>query len=336
MTLDDRISAFATLGRNLGTMPESELSDWAQQARNENPWFTYDNIKRAIEGVLKFLKEDSLRNWFERYESEARSQKTIAVIAAGNIPLVGFHDFMSVLITGHSLQLKLSSKDQTLMQNVISQLHEIEPKFSQRTQIAEGQISKFDAVIATGSDNSSRYFEYYFGKYPHIIRKNRTSCAVLTGHEQHKDIEQLGQDIFTYFGLGCRSVSKLFLPMGFDPASLLQHWYSYRQAIDHHKYANNYDYQKSILLVNQLPFLDSGFLLMQENTQTVSPIAVLHYEFYNNDEELAGRLQEDSSKLQCIVGSHQLCNVEFGESQSPELWDYADQVDTIRFLSNLD
>jgi hypothetical protein len=210
----------------------------------------------------------------------------------------------------------------------------VEPGFSSQIEFKE-KLEGFDAIIATGSDNSARYFEYYFGKYPNIIRKNRTSCAILTGGESDADIENLGVDVFSYFGLGCRNVSKVYVPNDYDFSSLLSRWDSFKEVIHHHKYCNNYDYQKSILLVDGVPHLDNGFVLLQESEKLVSPISVLYYERYTNDDDLENMLRANAEKIQCIVGRETPATVEFGQAQYPRVWDYADQIDTLKFLSEL-
>ena len=227
-----------------------------------------------------------------------------------------------------------SMNRQLLPTFLANKLIEIDSRFAQRITLAE-RLKNFDAVIATGSDNSSRYFQYYFGKYPHIIRKNRTSCAIVSGSETEEDLRLLGKDVFTYFGLGCRNVSKLFLPESFDPVSLIKAWDVYVDIINHHKYHNNYDYQKSILLVNKIPFYDSGFVILHENEKLVSPISVVYLERYKTARALAAKLTSVYEKIQCIVGKTQPDHIPFGMAQSPELWDYADRVDTFRFLEEL-
>jgi hypothetical protein len=263
-----------------------------------------------------------------------RQEKTIAVVMAGNIPLAGFHDFLTVLMAGHSIMAKLSSKDSVLLSFLSEKLVAIEPRF--RSKIAlPSRLKNFDAVIATGSDNSSRYFNYYFGKYPHVIRKNRTSCAVLSGTESPEELRLLGRDVFSYFGLGCRNVSKIFIPEDFDPVSLLKAWDVYVDIIHHNKYHNNYEYQKSILLVNKLPFFDSGFIILQENEKLVSPISVVYLERYKSAADLEGKIGAIADKIQCTVGTMKPALVPFGQAQSPELRDYADGVDTMKFLEAL-
>lgn len=288
----------------------------------------------ALTGIQSFLRHNALSHWTSSYNLESSNPKTIALVMAGNIPLVGFHDFLCVLISGNRVQIKLSSKDTKLLKYLIKHLIWLEPEFEKYIAINE-KLENFDAIIATGSDNSARYFESYFGKYPNIIRKNRTSCAIITGEESEAQIESLGADIFSYFGLGCRNVSKIYVPTGYDLAKLLSSWDSFKDVIHHHKYCNNYDYQKSILLVNTMPFLDNGFIMFQENEKLVSPISVLYYEYYSSEAELKRKLEENSDKLQCIVGSSPLATIKFGQTQLPLLEDYADQIDTLKFISEL-
>lgn len=335
MTLEQRINAFIKLGNHLSNLSEEALESLALQARSENPWFTAENVRRSLTGIAQYLKEGKLRKWTSVYTLDPKEPKEVALVLAGNIPLVGFHDLLCVLISGHCAQLKLSSKDSKLIQYLIKHLIWLEPAFEKAIIIKENKLENFDAVIATGSDNSARYFEYYFGKYPNIIRKNRTSCVILTGNESEVEIDALGEDIFSYFGLGCRNVSKAFIPKGYDHAKILSRWEAYKDIIHHHKYCNNYDYQKSILLVNLVPFLDNGFILLQENEKLVSPISVLYYEYYADEANLENKLSINKEKIQCIVGNSPLATVAFGLAQYPEVWDYADNVDTLKFLENL-
>lgn len=330
MTRSERITAFQKLGDYIRSLNQADLSVLAESARLENPWFTSDNVILSLKGISKFLKKDTLSTWTNRYPF-SKSHKMVAIVMAGNIPLVGFHDLLSVLISGHSAQIKMSSKDSKLTNHLLDTLKSIEPAFAKRIQIVE-RLENFDAVIATGSDNSARYFDYYFGKYPNIIRKNRTSCAVLTGSESREDLLQLGKDVFSYFGLGCRNVSKLFVPSGYVFDTLFESWQPFQEIINHHKYCNNYDYQKSIMLVNRIPFLDNEFVMLTESEKLVSPISVLFYEYYESTEKLNDQFNKNASKIQCIVGRDYL---PFGTAQTPEVWDYADQVDTLKFLTSL-
>jgi hypothetical protein len=334
MTVLERIEAFEKLGNNLSAIDAVAFEDLALKARNENPWFTERSIKLAFNGVCEYLKPDSLKRWTTPYFLCPTRPKRVAVVMAGNLPLVGFHDFLSVLISGHAILIKFSSKDSVLLNFVVKTLIAIEPRFAASIIFGE-QLKNFDAVIATGSDNSARYFHYYFDKYPNIIRKNRTSCAVLTGKETPTEIHSLGHDIFSYFGLGCRNVSKIYIPNRYDLTLLFPHWHSFQSIIDHHKYHNNYDYQKSILLINRIPFFDTGFLLLQESDKLVSPISVVYYEYYQDESSLALKLIETKDKIQCVVGNSTQGSVSFGRAQSPNAWDYADQIDTLKFLEKL-
>ncbi len=306
------------------------------QAANENPWFTADNVSQALLSISQLLNQQKLEEWANHYSMDTVNPKRVGVVMAGNIPMVGFHDLLCVLISGHHLMAKLSSGDTVLMKFLIQSLVDIHPSFANYISVAE-RLNQAQAVIATGSDNTSRYFEYYFRNIPHIIRKNRTSCAVILGEESRDELLLLGKDVFSYFGLGCRNVSKVFVPDGFDFALLIESWHSFQPIIHHHKYANNYDYQKSILLINQVPFFDSGFSLITENKNTVSPISVMYYETYANQDELNSKIQLYTEKIQCIVAAQGWFakSIPFGNAQLPEVNDYADGVDTMKFLQSL-
>lgn len=334
MEITERVDAFVKLGEYIKNLPEEKFKSLAESIRLENPWFTESSVRMAVSGLLLYLDEKNLIEWIKRYSPAHHNPRTILLIMAGNIPLAGFHDFLSVLINGDTAVIKLSSKDTVFIKFLTEKLVDINPRFSDRVSF-EQTVKTFDAVIATGSDNSSRYFDYYFGKYPHIIRRNRTSVAVLNGSESELELTKLGHDVFTYFGLGCRNVSKIFLPRRFDFSLLFRSWETYKDIAHHHKYHNNYYYQKSILNVSQMPHLDNGFVLLQENKKLVSPLAVVYYEFYENPEELSARLNEDREKIQCIVGNIFPASVKFGQAQMPGLMDYADDVDTMRFLQEI-
>ena len=237
--------------------------------------------------------------------------------------------FLSVLISGNRVIAKTSSKDQELIKLVTEILNSIDKRFKNLIIIEEGTLSGFDVVIATGSDNSSRYFEYYFGKYPNIIRKNRNSIAVISGDESDTELKALGSDVFSYFGLGCRNVSKIYIPDGYDFNILIKNWEKYSKITNHSKYGSNYDYRKAVYLVNKDKFMDTGFVLLKEDINISSPVAVLFYEYYSNSGYIKNIIETNSDKLQCITGKD---FIPFGSSQSPALWDYADGTDTIEFL----
>jgi hypothetical protein len=336
MNLEARINAFSRLGDHIRTLQPDEFNALTDAIAYQNPWFTTENVRMALQGIAKLLNKDGLTKWTSGYQFHPSSSKTIGLAMAGNIPLVGFHDFLSVLIAGHRVRAKLSSVDSILVPHLANKLISIEPEFGKRIHFEE-RLNNVDAVIATGSDNTARYFEYYFRNIPHIIRKNRSSCAVLSGNENGEQLSRLGKDVFSYFGLGCRNVSKLFLPDGYDLVNLFPSWESFSQIIHHHKYVNNYDYQKSILLVNKIPFYDNGFVLLKEEEAFVSPISVLFYEYYKNTEELKIKINNLQEKIQCIVSSSRWFagSEDFGEAQFPGLSDYADKVDTLAFFEKV-
>lgn len=304
--------------------------DAKERAKNRNAWFDNESIDMAVRGIADvFLQEDALKNWVSQYPSPAHSRK-VGIVMAGNIPLVGFHDFLCGFVTGHILHIKLSSKDDVLLRHLVEKLTEWEPAVAEQVVFADN-LKGCDAYIATGSNNTARYFEQYFGKYPNIIRKNRTSVAILSGKETPEELQQLGQDIFSYYGLGCRNVTKVFLPEGYGIPTLLDGLQSFGDIIHHHKYKHNYDYYLAIYLLNRVPYLSNDFLLMVENTIPFSAVSVLHYEFYKDKDTLLQILQNDDN-IQCVVDN---VNVKYGGSQFPSLKDYADGIDTMMFLSTL-
>lgn len=333
MIISQRIAALSQLGLQLKNLPKQEIALWADKAGNENRWFTEEAVEMAINGITQMLQKDSLETWVKKYQLNY-SQKKIGIVMAGNIPMVGFHDLLSVLISGNIALIKLSSQDKVLIPLVTEMLIAIEPQFEVQIQYVS-KLENIGGVIATGSDNSARYFKQYFGQQPNIIRKNRISCAVLTGKESDEEIHALGKDIFTYYGLGCRNVSKLYVPKGYDFIHLLNLLEEFKEIGNHSKWVNNYDYNKSIYLVNREPHLDNGFLLLKESSEMVSPLSVLYYQEYTNNDNLEAILASNEEKLQCIVGSKDSGRISFGETQAPEVWDYADGVDTLKFLTSL-
>lgn len=336
MTKEERVVGFHTLGEAIQQLTAEEKEDLFLQTAHENPWFTFENIERSLKGVQQFLNEATLNAWLYQYALPNKTRQ-IGLIMAGNIPLVGFHDFLCVLISGHVANIKMSSQDTVLLNAIIDILTRINPDFGAQITIID-RLPAVEAVIATGSDNSARYFEKYFKDVPHIIRKNRTSVAVLDGHETAQDLQLLGYDIFSYFGLGCRNVAKIFIPKGYDMTLLLDALQDHQNIFNHPKYFNNYEYNKAIYLVNRTPHLDCGFAIFKEDQGLVSPLAVVYYEEYTNPEQLQAKLNLDADKLQCVVGSANLPNtitIPFGKSQLPEIDDYADNVDTMAFLCGL-
>ena len=335
---NQRINAFINLGKFLTDPLNAEyLEELATSAYRKNNWFTPENTIESLHTIgEKFLSKEDLTSWAEQYSEPKKSQK-VGVIMAGNIPAVGFHDALCVLVSGHTLLAKTSSDDPVLIPTLLQKLIEIEPEFAKYILFVE-RLNDSDAYIATGSDNTARYFHYYFSKKPNIIRKNRTSLAVLTGNESEEELHELGKDILQYYGLGCRNVSKLFVPKGYDFTKFFESIQSFDKTyLNHHKYFNNYEYNKSILLVNRVLHYDNGFLMLTESPASVSPISVVHYETYDTIEEVKAYLSENSEKIQCVVSSASEVtdSVYFGKTQQPELSDYADSVDTMAFLSSL-
>ncbi|MFD0932196.1 acyl-CoA reductase [Psychroflexus salinarum] len=345
MTLQTRIEAFSKLGISLQNYVDSndsssnfsqKLTNVIRNAELQNAWFTQDQIHSALQEWTKALTKENLSNWLQAYTIEEFSKKRVAVVMAGNIPLVGFHDFLSVLITGHHFVGKLSSNDSLLIPFLAEELIAMQPEFKSKIEFTKDRLPEFDAVIATGSNNTARYFEYYFKDKPHIIRKNRNSIVVLDGTESKEELEKLGDDIFKYFGLGCRNVSKLFVPQDYDFDDFFKAMFNYKDIINHHKYANNYDYNKAVYLMSSVKLLDNGFLILKEDEQFSSPIGVLFYENYSNKAQLKQRLEKEKENIQCIVGKDKFADANFGQAQHPKLSDYADGVDTIKFLIQKD
>lgn len=320
---------------------KTEFDELMLKVKQKNPWFTEENVRFAFRAWVEALKENNIEEWLKPYRAKLRNTaaKTIGVINAGNIPLVGFHDLMCVVISGNNYLGKNSSDDPYLLPYVAEKLFQIEPTLKNKIAFTE-KLSGFDAVIATGSNNSARYFNYYFGKYPHVIRMNRNAVAVLDENESERDFKNLGNDIFQYFGLGCRNVSKLFVPRNFNFDKLFENIESFSGVAQHNKYMNNYDYNSSMYLMKQIPFLDNGFLILKEDESIPSPISVIHYEFYDDIKSVEEKLNTEKEKIQCVVSNFPLrvgngFVVGFGEAQHPRLWDYADGVDTMKFLTEL-
>jgi hypothetical protein len=336
MTLTDRLQAFATLGETLQAFTPEQIRDLTLRAGNANPWFDEQNVTHAFNGIIHLLDKQNLEDWVFAYDLQQVPPRKVGVVMAGNIPMVGFHDMLCVLLAGHTLYAKLSSGDTVLMKMLAEQLIGIAPEFGNSIHFVE-MLKDVEAIIATGSDNTSRYFEYYFSKKPHIIRRNRTSLGILTGQESAAELNALGSDIFQYFGLGCRNVSKVFVPQAYSFTPFFEAIESCKHVADHHKYLNNFDYNKSILLINQTPHLDNGFLLVTESPQLVSPISVLYYQTYTDAQDLHRQVLAAADKTQCLVSAQGWYknSTAFGQAQCPAVWDYADGVDTLNFLSHL-
>lgn len=305
-------------------------------AEENNSWFTKDNILFSLESWANALTTSNLELWLDKETIKDDSKKTVAIVMAGNIPLVGFHDFLSVLISGHKVLVKQSSNDKHLLPFLAKFLEYTDPSLKGRISFTEEKLENFDAVIATGSNNTARYFEYYFKGKPSIIRKNRNSIAVIQGSENEQDFESLGEDIFRYFGLGCRSVSKLFVPKDYDFDTFFKGMYKQHEIINNKKYANNYDYNKAVYLMSEFDILENGFLMIKEDASYASPIASIFYEYYDNPVDLKIKLHQEKENIQCIVAKDFIENeIAFGQTQNPKLWDYADGINTLEFLSKI-
>ncbi len=350
MTLEERIGAFVRLGKiiqcALGDNDSHDLSSQEFSLANElnfiiedhvntNPWFDAFHVKFALRAIVRMLDEPALRKWIEAYpELQANGQKTVALIMAGNLPAVGFHDFLSVLVAGHSALIRTSSEDRRLIPWMAACLRVIHSDFQSFIHFTEEPLRGFDAVIATGSNNSARYFEYYFGKYPHIIRRNMNAVAVISGMETLVELQGLADDILLYYGRGCRSVSQLLVPEGFDFNPIINALQKYAHFVNHFKFFNNYEYNKAVMLVNKVPHLDTGFLLLTENLSIHSPLAVVHYQYYKSIQQVENYLNANTHSIQCVSSTLPLAfaHVSPGNTQLPSLDDYADKVDTLAFL----
>lgn len=345
----DTLQAFVKLGEFLrcfgisekktGDIPEYfkewdvSLQEAIEKASYSNAWFTIENILFALETWAELLRQENLADWLAPYPLKQNKVKTVALIMAGNIPLVGFHDLLSTLISGNRALIKPSSNDPHLLRFVAAFLQNEYPGLDGYIEFASGPLKGFDAVIATGSDNTARYFDYYFGKVPNLIRRNRNSVAVIRGDESEADLKALGTDIFRYFGLGCRNVSKLYVPEGYSFDRFFESIQEFEGIGMHSKYANNYDYNKAVYLMSDFPFLDNGFLLLKEDQGFGSPIGVLFYQTYNQGSPSRTVPSSDNPGIQCIVGNRRdLGEIPFGNSQYPGLAEYADGVDTLNFL----
>ncbi|PZF71216.1 acyl-CoA reductase [Taibaiella soli] len=317
----------------LGAYMCSEDETWQQVKQHaiiKNSWFTEPFLNTAIQNIVdNFLQQDKLEAWANQYPLP-KEPKKVGIVMAGNIPLVGFHDFLCGYITGHHLLIKLSSKDEILLKHLVEKMATWDASINEQVQFSE-LLKGCDAYIATGSNNSARYFEQYFQKYPHIIRKNRTSVAILDGKETEAELNLLADDVFTYYGLGCRNITQLCVPEGYDFEPLLANFRQRDEMMLHHKYKNNYDYHLALYLLNKVPYITNESVLLIENKLPFSAVSVLHYRYYNSKQELALELLQ-SGDVQCIVG-HDLIN--FGQAQEPSLFDYADGADTMQFLGTL-
>jgi hypothetical protein len=363
-SLNDRVSAFAKAGSILSQYLDFNrgkididpdlwtvtINQTLKLAEQKNSWFTKDNLLFAMEQWSEALTEENLKKWLTPYHLQNLEPKKVAVIAAGNIPLVGFHDVMCIILTGHFALIKTSSNDDVLLPLLLKIASADLPALQESYKFTDARLTDFDAVIATGSNNTSRYFEHYFGKKPNIIRKNRNSIAVLTGKETKEELVALSDDVFLFFGLGCRSVSHLKVPVDYNFEPFFNAMYEKRELINYIKYSNNYDYNKAVYLMSEFKLLDNEFLIIKEETASyASPIASLGYSFYSSEQEITNEIKSKAEALQCVVASLEMQKVlnpivaamaapqlvNYGATQKPALNDYADGVDTIHFLLTL-
>jgi Acyl-CoA reductase (LuxC) len=341
MILKERIEALLQLGKEL-TPDNDRLQSAIRCTQQTNGWLTVENQWHALNAIRTyFLDRARLNEWIAPYnipENEPANPKTVSLVLAGNIPAVGFHDVLCVFVAGHKAKIKVSDKDPFLMPCIINNLIDINPAAAAYFEVVEGKMGDFDAVIATGSNNSARYFQSYFGKYPHIIRKNRNAVAILRGDENEDDFRKLGADIFTYFGLGCRNVSKIYVPQSYNFEPLLEILHENKELVLHDKYKNNFDYQFTLVILNKLKYQSNGCIMMIENEGIASPIAMVFYEYYADLEGLTHNLTTRADEIQCVVSKQAVVGIpsfDFGEAQKPRLTDYADGVDTLAFLLTL-
>ncbi len=331
------LDSLPTLQRQLRSDPEA-LKEIAHKAYATNPWFTEEFVRLAVHAITeKFLDKTACEQWVDAYTQSAGAPKSVAIIMAGNLPLVGFHDLFCVLMSGHRAIVKLSDKDAVLLPWVVDQWSSVLPALKERIQFVS-RLDKFDAVIATGSNNSSRYFDYYFRKYPHILRRNRNGVAVLSGKESKEDLKQLSHDFFRYFGLGCRNVSRIYVPDGYAFEQWEEAVEEWAHLADHHKYKNNLEYNYALYIINNLPHRNLGNIILKEDDAIASRIGTLHYSYYSSRAEVTDVLQQHRDEIQCVVSGEPVEgweHIAFGKSQEPLLHQYADGVDTMEFLTTV-
>ena len=340
----ERLIAFSELGtlfkENVDKKENKKFPEWDTvlektliESHSYNSWFTIDNLKLSLKNWSNSLQENIISDWLSKYNIEDKSSKKIAIIMAGNIPAVGFHDLLCSLLLNFDYIVKLSSEDKLLIPFIVKFLESRNEKLKNKVTFESEKLKDFDGVIATGNNNSHRYFDYYFSKYPNLLRKTRHSIAVLDGKESDNDLSDLSNDIFNYFGLGCRSVSKVFIPYGYDLDLLFNAFFRHKEVVNHNKYVNNFDYNKAVYLMSKEKFIENGFIILKEESKLGSPIGCLFYEFYNDKKEITKLINNNSDSIQCVVSNINFnTNIKFGQTQCPNISDYADNNDTIKFL----
>ena len=345
MNLNNRITLFVKLGRffsdyinnNLESLEKNKFDKAINESILHNSFFSKKNILKSLLSWSNVLTKKSIDDFLSNYLiKNKKREKKIAIIMAGNIPLVGFHDFFCVIISGNFAVIKLSSKDSHLFKFILSFLVKENPDFSTKFDVVENKLQIFDAVIATGNNISANQFELYFKKYPKIIRKNRHSIAILNGNETKKEIELLANDIFYYYGLGCRNVSKIFIPNNYNLDILFKSFVLWNEVINKNSYSNNYNYYRAIYLLNKEVFFDNGFVLLKESEKIGSPVGTIYFEYYKSDNQIKEMIKKNNEKIQCIVSNNNYPKtIKFGETQMPNLNDFADDIDTFNFLLKL-
>jgi hypothetical protein len=349
MNLYQRVKALGKLGKILSSIGENRnwagfdmgitedeynaLEDLTRRVHVFNGWFTEKEVKNSFKAWGNQLSLENIEKWIKSYNlDDIESNKKVGIIMAGNIPLVGFHDYVCCYIAGYKSKIKLSSDDDKLFPAILNILSHFDNTVIERSEIVITQLKNIDGIIATGSNNTSRYFEQYFGKYPNIIRKSRTSVAIITGAESEEELQGLANDVFAFYGLGCRNVTKVFLPKGYDLDNLFRAFFPFQYVSENNKYANNYDYHKAVFMMEQYDLLENGFLIMKEDQSLHSPIGTLYYEYYSDANSIQEHLKQFDENIQCVVSKK---DIPFGKAQNPELWDYADNIDTMEFLLGL-
>jgi hypothetical protein len=347
-TLAPRMAALDQLGRvmaalgaaqpwpghasGLAEVEYNELDRAVREARIANGWATEENVRHAFSAWAKALQADSIAAWLAAYpalEQQRTAVKTVGLILAGNVPLVGLHDVLCVWLSGHQARVKCSSQEPALIPALLKVLDTFLPGTLEQIVFTGEKLGTVDAVIATGSNNTARYFHHYFGQLPRIVRKSRVSVAVLDGSETEDELAALAEDVFRYYGLGCRNVAKVYVPQDFDLDRIFGAFFPWKDIVHHNKYGNNYDYTRALWMLDGVPFLENGFVLFREDTALQSPAATLHYERYTDRATVDADLAAHAEDIQCIVGHGA---VPFGQAQQPGLADYADGVDTLGFL----
>ncbi len=334
MTLESRIQAFIQLGERVRNLPGDVRQQWYGRAGMHNNWFTPENVQLALDTIGGYLREEELRQWVQSYAFENGSPRKVGVLMAGNVPAASFHDMLCVLVSGHRLLARLHAQDPFLPGALTGLLTEVEPAFAGQVVFTE-RLNEADAFIAAGNKEISGYLQQYLGRKPHLIRRHRTACAILTGEESPGELRELGGDVFQYFGLGNRSVSKLLVPEGYSFDPFFESLQPYAAIIHHNRYVNNYDYNKSVYLVNQVSHLDNGFLLLTQSAELLSPVGVMYFDTYRGEAELPGKIRDMEPSCVLSAGSRYAGSISFGKARRPQVWEYPGYADTMKFLLSL-